>query len=176
MNPLLNRRTNAMRVNLKASLVLISILLMTPVAEAAGIDLHWLWDNRCAECHGHSGDFSRKFLNVSSGELQGRHHVYDLRRFMSNHYLTDGEVDAVYNMLLAQARNQARFKNECSSCHGTAAKLVRTTLEFRGGQLYSHVSGRPIRPFLDHHMGLNSDDVNFFMRLLTRVTHEVYQL
>jgi hypothetical protein len=81
-----------------------------PAPRASDIDLHWLWDDRCAACHGHAGDFTRKFLNVSGGELQGPHHVNDLRRFLHNHYLAGNEVEAIYNMLLAQAINQARFK------------------------------------------------------------------
>jgi hypothetical protein len=42
--------------------------------------------------------------------LQGPHHVNDLRRFLHNHYLAGNEVEAIYNMLLAQAINQARFR------------------------------------------------------------------
>ena len=94
---------------------------------------------------------------------------------MNNHYLAGNEVNAVYNMLLAQATNQVGFKSECVSCHDTAASFVRSSLELHDSVLYSRNSGRPIRSFLDHHRGLNADDVAFFMNLLTRVAHEVYQ-
>jgi hypothetical protein len=164
-----------MRVNPETSIVLVAAVLAMSAVRASGIDLHWLWDDRCAACHGHAGDFSRKFLSVSSGELQGPHHVHDLRRFLHNHYLAGNEVDAVYNMLLAQANNQARFKNECASCHDTAAMFVRHSLELRDGVLYSRNSGRPVIRFLNHHMELNPDDVEFFINLLTRVAHEVYR-
>jgi hypothetical protein len=167
--------TNAMRVNLGVSSVLVAAVLAIPAVRASDIDLHWLWDDRCAACHGHAGDFARKFLSVSSGELHGAHHVHDLRRFLHNHYLAGNEVDAVYNMLFAQANSQARFKGECASCHDTAATLVRNSLELRDGVLYSRNSGHPVSSFLDHHMGLNSDDVEFFTNLLTRVAHEVYR-
>jgi len=56
--------------------------LLTGKAGASDIDLHWLWDNRCADCHGHAGGFSRQFLNVDGDELKGRHHVHDLGRFI----------------------------------------------------------------------------------------------
>ena len=168
-------RTNKMRINLKAGMALVMAMLLTPVAGATGIDLHWLWDDRCAECHGHAGNFARLFLNVSGGELQGRHHVYDLHRFMHNHYLLDSEVDAVYDMLLAQASSQARFREACSSCHGTAVEFVRNSLELRDGLLYSRVYGRPVYSFLDNHMGLSPDGVEFFIKQLTRVAHEVYR-
>ena len=167
--------TNTMRVNLGVSIVLVTALLAMPAVRASDLDLHWLWDDRCAACHGHAGDFTRKFLSVSSGELQGPHHAHDLRRFLHNHYLAGNEVDAVYNMLFAQANNQARFKNECISCHDTAAKFVRNSLKLRDGVLYSHNSGRPVSRFLDHHRELTPDDVEFFINLLTRVAHEVYR-
>ena len=172
---MIKRRTNARRVHLIANSVLVTVLLVIPAVRASGIDLHWLWHDRCAACHGHSGDFSRKFLSVSSGELQGPHHVHDLRRFLHSHYLAGHEVDAVYNMLLTQAITQPRFKDECSNCHGTAAELVRDSLELRDGVLYSRNTGRPVRRFLEHHRELNPDDVDFFINALTRVVHEVYR-
>ena len=164
-----------MRINSGVSIVLVTAVLVMPAVRASDIDLHWLWDDRCAACHGHAGDFSRNFLRVYNGELQGPHHVHDLRRFLHNHYLAGNEVDAVYNMLLAQVNNQARFKGECVSCHDTAATFVRNSLELRDGVLYSRNSGRPVSRFLGHHMELNTDDVEFFVNLLTRVAHEVYR-
>ena len=155
--------------------MLVTVLLEMPGVRASDIDLHWLWDDRCATCHGHSGDFSRSVLSVSDGELQGRHHIHDLHRFLNNHYLAGNEVDAIYNMLLAQVSNQARFKSDCVSCHGTAAKFVRNSLELRDGVLYSRNSGRPVSRFLEHHMELSPDDVEFFINLLTRVAQEVYR-
>jgi len=126
-------------------------------------------------CHGHAGDFARKFLSVSDGELQGRHHVHDLRQFMHNHYLAGREVDAVHDMLLAQVTIPARFKDECGSCHETAAKFVRDTLVLHDGVLYGRASGRPVRGFLEHHRNLGPNDVNFFIGLLTRVAQEIYR-
>ncbi len=155
--------------------MLVTAVLAMPAPRASDIDLHWLWDDRCAACHGHAGDFTRKFLNVSGGELQGPHHVNDLRRFLHNHYLAGNEVEAIYNMLLAQAINQARFKGECISCHDTAARFVRNSLELRNGVLYSRNSGRPVSHSLEHHRELSPDDVEFFLDLLTRVAHEVYR-
>jgi hypothetical protein len=145
-----------------------------PVVGATDIDLHWLWENRCVDCHGHAGEFAREFLTDANGELQGRHHVHDLRHFMQNHYLNADEVDAVYNMLLAQTRTQARFKNECSRCHGSAATFVRQSLKLRDGQLTSLQSGRSIRKYLATHQDLKPNDVEFFVKQLTRVANEVH--
>jgi hypothetical protein len=134
-----------------------------------------LWDDRCAAGHGHAGDFSRSFLGISDGALQGRHHIHDLRRFLNNHYLAGNEVDAIYNMLLAQVSSQASFKSDCVSCHGTAASFVRNSLELRDGVLYSRNSGSPVSRFLEQHRELSPADIEFFTKLLTRVAQEVYR-
>ena len=164
-----------MKFKLVVSTVMIASILMSVEASAVGIDLHRMWDNRCADCHGHSGDFARQFLKVSGDELQGRHHVHDLRRFLHNHYLVGKEVDGIYNMLHAQTNSSPRFKHECANCHETAAEFVRNRLVLLDGVLNSRVSELPVRGFLDNHMNLESDDVEFFMNLLTRVAHEVYR-
>lgn len=135
-----------------------------------------MWDDRCTECHGHSGDFARRYLDTSGGELLGRHHVQDLKRFMRNHYVAESDVDAVYEMLLAQASSPQRFRSECGRCHATAAELVRETLSLSDNILYGRASGRPIELFLDGHSGLGPEDVGFFIELLTRVAREVGQL
>ena len=168
-------RTNIKRSGLKFPLSLIVTLLISPVASADGVDLHALWDSRCAQCHGHAGEFSRKFLTVSESRLQGRHHVDDLLKFMHNHYLSESEVGAVYNMLLAQTSTPPRFSKECSQCHGTAANLVRNSIELRYGVIFSRKSGHPIRNFLNKHMGLSADDVEFYDQLLTRLAQEIYR-
>lgn len=157
------------------TVVLVVIMFTTTVAEATGVDLHRMWDDRCIECHGHAGDFARTWLSVSDNKLQGRHHVHDLRQFFINHYLTESEVDAVYDMLLAQATNPPRFRDECSRCHHSAAEFVRNSLDLRDGVLYNRTSGLPIRGFLNSHQKLTSDDAEFFDRLLTRVAQEIYR-
>ena len=172
---MVKRKTSAMRIRLRVSIVLVMAVLAMPAVGDSGIDLHWLWDDRCADCHGHAGDFSRKFLSVSGDRLQGRHNVNDLHRFLRNHYLAGNEVDAVYNMLLAQTNNQARFKGECASCHDTATRFIKSSLELRDGVLFSRNSGRPVSDFLGHHRELNPDDVKFFTNVLTRVAREVYR-
>lgn len=150
-------------------------LLPGLAAPAEGIDLHRMWDDRCFVCHGHAGEFARKWLRVSDEELQGRHHTHDLKKFLRNHYLASAEVDSVYGMLLAQAKSQARFKHACSGCHGTAAAFVRRSLEFRGSTLYSRALGQPVQDFLGHHRDLSQSDIEFFTKLLERVAREVFR-
>lgn len=164
-----------MRVKLKAGMVLIAALMASAAVDASRIDLHKLWHSHCAECHGHAADFARKFLSVSDKELLGWHHVHNLRQFMQNHYLMESEVDAVYNMLLAQADIPPRFQDECSKCHGTAADFVRNSLELRDDVLFSRESGTPTREFLENHRKLIPADIEFFIDNLTRVANEVYR-
>lgn len=157
-------------------IVIISAVVFTiPAVNASGLDLHWLWHDRCAACHGHSADFARKSLNISSGELQGRHHIHDMRTFLYNHYLSGKEVDGIYNMLLAQVKTQARFQSECSGCHNTAAEFVRKSLLLREGVLYCRGSGHTAHQFLSDHRDLNPDDVKYYVNVLTRIAHEVYR-
>lgn len=155
--------------------VFVTLLLCISKGRASGIDLHWLWDNQCAECHGHSAEFAHKFLKVTDGQLQGNHHVQGLRLFMRNHYTRNTEVDAVYEMLLAQALTKPRFKQECSNCHDRAASFVRQSLVLQDNVLLSRESGQPVREFLQQHRQLDANDINFFMSLLNRVAREVYR-
>lgn len=168
-------RASEMRASAIINFVILTALLFPAGANSTGIDLHWLWDNSCAECHGHSGGFSRKFLKVSNGELQGIHHVNNLRLFLHNHYLMVSEVDGIYEMLLAQASTSARFKNECSRCHGNTAQFVRNSMVFQEEELMSLKFGYPVRRFIEHHQRLKSNDIEFFMNLFTRVAREVYR-
>lgn len=164
---------NRMRFIRLTGAVLITLLLPVSKGLASGIDLHWLWDNQCAECHGHSAEFARKFLKVTNGQLQGSHHVQGLRNFMRSHYTSNNEVDAVYEMLLAQALTEPRFKQECSNCHGSAASFVRQSVVLQSEDLLSRKSRQPIRKFLQQHRQLDTNDVNFFMSLLYRLAREV---
>lgn len=158
--------------NFKVSAVLIIVLLLSPVLVVSAQDLHKLWDDRCVTCHGHAGEFSRKFLSVHNGKLQGRHHVDNLKLYLNNHYLSGHAVEPVYNMLLAQASNKPRFKNECSMCHKDAASFVRETLVFSDGVLVSRKLKTSVRDFLGGHRKLQPEDVDFYMKQLTRIAHE----
>ena len=138
-------------------------------------DLHKLWDSKCVTCHGHSGEFSRKFLKIVDGQLKGRLFENDLRLFLHNHYLAGKEVDSIYAMLLAQASVVPRFKQECSGCHQKAAEFVRKSLILKDSVLYSNKLKTPVSHFLVTHRGLTVEDIEFFIKQLTRVASEVYR-
>jgi len=164
-----------MRVSGVIGIALVTSLLIAGKGWASGIDLHWLWDNQCADCHGHSGDFVREFLKVNNGQLEGSHRTRNLDAFMRNHYASNIEVDAIYQMLLAQALTRPRFKQECSHCHDGAASFIRHSLVLQDDVLLSRQSGQPVREYLLQHRQLGANDVDFYMGLLNRVAREVYR-
>ncbi len=41
-------------------LTLLLPMVISPVVRGSGLDLHWLWEDRCKDCHGHSADFARR--------------------------------------------------------------------------------------------------------------------
>ena len=157
------------------SISLVILLFAALNVAADGTDLHRMWDDRCAECHGHSGDFARKYLDASGDRLAGTHHRDNLRLFLTNHYLPRTEVDAVYEMLRAQAGSEPRFRKECGECHLSAVGFVRESLELRGGILYSRASGRPVDLTAVRHHDLGPDDADWFTGLLIRVAGETGQ-
>ena len=159
------------------SVVMLAFLMMLAASPSwvSARDLHRMWDDRCFECHGHAGEFARRSLNVVDGKLQGRHHVDGLKRFLSNHHLSGDDVDAVHDMLLAQATTQGQFKENCSACHGSAAKFVRESIERRDDNIYARRSAKSVVEFLRHHRGLDASDVDFYAKLLARVAQEVHR-
>jgi hypothetical protein len=153
--------------------ILIATLMLVTNFSTAGTDLHWLWDNRCAECHGHSADFSRQFLQVSDGQLEGAHPTRNLKLFLRNHYAPTAEVDAIYSMLLAQVTTAPRFRAECSNCHDSASQFIRNSIVLQHGELVSRNSGVSVHGYMQTHRRLSQDDIEFFIDLLTRVAGEV---
>ena len=155
------------------AVIAIALIASSLSAWTAGVDLHRSWDDRCAECHGHAGEFARKHLRVHDGVLVGHHERRDLRQFMQNHYAAGADIEAIYEMLLAQASTEARFKSECGGCHAKASDLVRTNVLRRDGMLFGRSSGKPLAMLLRGHGGLREVDVPFFVQLLDRIEAEV---
>lgn len=145
-----------------------------PPAEA--LDLHRLWDEQCAECHGDAADFARKALTLADGHLQGRRPQRDIASFLLRHQgeLPSGVTEAVYAMLLAQAGTPPLFREKCAICHHKAAELARDTLIRRDGVLIGRYTGRDIGAFLTNHGRLDGEEVTFFVDLLSRLEGEVH--
>ncbi|PWC37698.1 hypothetical protein [Azospirillum sp. TSO35-2] len=154
----------------------VAVPLLFIAAPGTATDLHWFWEQTCGDCHDHAASWARQFLTVKDGRLQGRHHTDDLLVFLGNHHLPPDLVQPMYDMLLAQASTEPRFKERCGRCHETAAELARESLVVRNGVLQGRESGRPVAQFLPRHakLGLTPEDVAFFTDLLTRVEGEVH--
>ena len=142
---------------------------------AYAVDLHKLWENRCSDCHGHSSELARNHLTVEDGKLQGSRPERDLHGFLQQHYLQNsGEIDAVYDMLRAQASTQAQFKERCSACHNSAAQLMRDApLLHQDGQSLLPGTQKPLPDFMQQHVKLSPEQVQFFVELLERLDREV---
>ncbi|HYH20387.1 MAG TPA: hypothetical protein VD995_17415 [Azospirillum sp.] len=159
------------------ALLLFAAALAGPPAGAA--DLHRLWEERCARCHGDAGGFARDALSAADerlqGRLQGRLPERDLHAFLLRHQggLPEAEAQGVYAMLLAQAQTPPLFQERCGLCHPKAADLVRDQLVLRDGVLVGRYTGRPVAAFLETHGRIAADERPFFMDLLTRLAREV---
>ncbi|MDH3386460.1 MAG: hypothetical protein OEN02_01035 [Gammaproteobacteria bacterium] len=154
--------------------ILIATLLFLQPGVAEAMDANALWGNRCEQCHGEAGEFSGKYLWVIDDKLQGQHHVENLRLFLRNHYIPGHGIEALYDLLRAQANTPARFGNECSGCHESATTFVRKSIFTRAGELTGAASGVPVETFLATHRDLTKEDVEFFTKLLLRMSIVVY--
>ena len=142
---------------------------------AAPVDARAAWNSRCEECHGEADKFSRKYLWAIGGRLQGRHHVLDLRLFMSNHYIPDHMLDMMQAMLMEDANTPQRFADECSSCHGEVEDFVGKSVAVLWGKVRGIESGIAVSEFLATHQGLQEEDVEFFTHLLERFAELLQQ-
>jgi hypothetical protein len=146
--------------------------IATP-SRAAPLDLHDQWDQRCKVCHGHAGDFARRWLTVEQGHLVGHHHSANLGAFLRNHYLADDLVEPMMQMLTAQATQEPVFKSRCARCHGVAAEFARRSLDLRNGTLHGRSSGKQVSDYLTSHGGLGAAEIAPMVDVLTRVRNEV---
>lgn len=153
--------------DLLKSILLVALCLFSPQGIAANAPA--IWDDRCEECHGDAEAFSVKYLWNIEGQLQGQHHVEDLERYLSNHYVPRYARDAIRDMLLAVANSPLRFDSECSGCHGDAAEFVAKSIWVRGKRVTALDSGLDIREFLPGHHDLQPEDISFFLKLFSRI-------
>lgn len=149
-------------------IIAVILLLACDPSGAAPVDARTAWGSRCEECHGEADKFAGKYLWAIDGQLQGRHHVSDLRLFMSNHYIPDHLLDIMQDMLKEGANTTQRFTDECSSCHGDVKDFVRKSVAFKWGKVRGLESGSAVSDFLPGHEGLQEEDAEFFARMLER--------
>lgn len=128
-----------------------------------------IWDSRCEECHGDPAPFATKYLWNLGGQLQGQHHTDDMHLFMRNHYIPDHEIEAIQNMLLAQANSPQRYVDECSECHGEIDAFVEASFWVGKNSISSSNTGLDVGEFLQTHRELTDEDITFYLKLFYRV-------
>ena len=147
------------------------VLLLLVVNGALARSPEKSWDNRCEQCHGDYAEFSRKYLWLVDGQLQGRHHVDDLQLFLEKHYIPAHQVDAVRDLLASKANSPQRFVDECGECHGDAASFVEQKLWVRGEEITAMGVGQEAGEFMQGHQQLEPDDVEFYLKLFFRIAN-----
>jgi hypothetical protein len=147
---------------------------MLAVPSALAVDLHRFWDQRCGGCHGHAGDFARRYLKVEDGRLIGRHHTDNLRLFLGQHEMSGALAGEIYAMLLAQASTPPIYQQRCQGCHQSAAELARSSLTASGDKVLTRQSGQPLADFLPKHARLRPEEISVIVASLVRVYHEVH--
>ena len=113
--------------------------------------------------------FASKYLWDIDGQLQGQHHIDNMKLFMGNHYIPDHEIDTIRAMLLSQANSPVRFKTECSGCHGDVKEFIEKSLWVRQGGITGMESGMDLIDFLPTHQELKPEDVTFYRKLFARI-------
>lgn len=146
-------------------------LIATPLVQGAA-DPAASWNSRCDQCHGELDEFAGKYLWAINGQLQGRHHVEDLRRFMGNHYAPDHLIDDLQVLLAKHANTAARFEPECGNCHGRVEDFASASIEFRWRKVRGVKSGMALDEYLPTHQDLSAEDAEFFTRLLSRFVEQ----
>ena len=150
------------------NVIIFALWLCVLPAQSGTVDPESVWNSRCDQCHGTHDEFAGKYLWAIDGQLQGVHHVRDLRRFLSNHYAPDHLIDDLQALLARHANTADRFASECGACHGPVETFARTSIEYRWRKVRGVKSGLALDDYLAKHENLQAEDAEFFARLLER--------
>ena len=150
-----------------------AVLWALAVGSASALDLHRYWDDRCAECHGHSAAFARQQLSVVDGKLAGKSHRTGLDTFLANHHTNSELAPQLIAMLAAQVSTVPVYAAKCAGCHETAAQLARDSLALKGEVVVLKTSGRPVADLLKRHGKLTPAEAAAMVETLKRIVREV---
>ena len=131
-------------------LLFLAVTLSAPVARAA--DFHQLFEDRCLECHGHSGPFVSQTLQIVDDRITGRD-GQPVATFLTTH--AGGLDPATLDLFLLNFRHQIEsgslFRKKCLTCHDRAYEFTRLNLAIRDDRLIGRYSGRDVGRFLQDH-------------------------
>lgn len=159
-----------MRAIIRRIAATLAAALIAAPGVAGATDLHKLFEEHCAGCHGDAGPFAQEALAgvPLTAERLGAFILRHGRGFPADHAV------AMADMLIAQAATPPFFKQNCAICHGRAAPLVRDRLILRDGVLMDRYTGRTMADFLRHHGALSPERQSFYLDLLRRIEAEVH--
>ena len=149
--------------------ICLGLLLLFSMQTGAARAPEKSWDNRCEQCHGDFAEFSRKYLWLVEGQLQGQHHIDDLQLFLERHYLPKHQVVPVRELLAKHANSPDRFADECGSCHGDVSEFVAKSLWIRGNEITAMGASMEAGEFMSTHQELKPEDVKFYLKLFGRI-------
>jgi len=153
--------------------IVAGVLSVLAAGSASALDLHRYWDDRCAECHGHSATFARQQLSVVDGKLVGKSHRTGLDTFVANHHTNAELAPQLIAMLAAQATTVPLYVAKCAGCHETAAQLARESLALKGEAVVIKTSARPVADLLKRHGKLTPAEAATMVETLKRIVREV---
>lgn len=153
--------------------IVAGVLSVLAAGSASALDLHRYWDDRCAECHGHSATFARQQLSVVDGKLVGKSHRTGLDAFVANHHTNAELAPQLIAMLAAQTTTAPLYAAKCAGCHETAAQLARESLALKGEDVVIKTSGRPVADLLKRHGKLTPAEAATMVETLKRIVREV---
>lgn len=140
-------------------------MLSAPMAGAA--DFHQLFEERCLNCHGHSGPFVSQTLQIDEGRIVGRS-GQPVTEFLQTH--AGGLDDDTLALFLRNFRHQIEsgslFRTKCMTCHDRAYEFTRLNLSLKDGTLVGRYTGRNIADFLRTHGRLTPEEQTTMLETL----------
>ncbi|MDA3858696.1 MAG: hypothetical protein PF480_10800 [Roseovarius sp.] len=149
---------------------LLILMLTSGASSAQALDPHDTFEAECLSCHGHAGDFARRYLRLdgatpltSSGE--------PVADFLAHH--RGGQPGPVIEQIVAMFRTQLSSgglfgdpEKRCLFCHDRAHDFAHRQLVLRGGRLIGRYTGRDVAGFLPAHAGLTQDEADQIYTIL----------
>lgn len=148
------------------------VLLAAALAHGApGADFHRIFEERCASCHGHAGEFVRGALTERDGTLESLRTGRPVSEILTSHAggLEPDKVALFVEVFTAQLRSGGFYRERCDICHGRAREFARLRLIVREGRLTGRYSGRDIEAFLPGHARMTAEEARRMLEALTAI-------
>ena len=149
---------------------LLILMLTSGVSSAQALDPHDTFEAECLSCHGHAGDFARRYLSLdgTTPVTSGGEPVTD---FLGHHRggLPGPVIEQIVAMFRAQLSSGGLFGDpemRCLFCHDRAHDFAHRQLVLRDGRLIGRYTGRDVAEFLPDHARLTQDEADQIYTIL----------